>query len=262
MKIHVLKLKLRKLHKYLGFAFSLFILHLTVTGILLIYPRTFNIEETYVSNFFILKKYNMDTHKDVYGLSNVEDEVVIIRNNIYVNSQFIDKFSDEIINVLYQKKEKKIIILSKSIIGIYFFENIDGALEIKDIISLENTYKINDLGQNLSGDIIFLKNDSEYYNLNNKYLIKLANVKDKNIKWSNISKIDKKLAKYYLNIHQGKGVSLTRILTELHNGKFFGSIFTLILFFSSLSLIFLTLSSFIFATNIFKNKKKGNIILK
>ena len=256
MKIHVLKLKLRKLHKYLGFAFSLFILHLTVTGILLIYPRTFNIEQTYVSNFFILKKYNMDTHKDVYGLSNVEDEVVIIRNNIYVNSQFIDKFSDEIINVLYQKKEKKIIILSKSIIGIYFFENIDGALEIKDIISLENTYKINDLGQNLSGDIIFLKNDSEYYNLNNKYLIKLVNIKDKNIRWSNISKIDKKLAKYYLNIHQGKGVSLTRILTELHNGKFFGSIFTLILFFSSLSLIFLTLSSFIFATNIFKNKKK------
>tara|TARA_Y100001958_G_C21179527_1_gene509685 strand:+ start:264 stop:1037 length:774 start_codon:yes stop_codon:yes gene_type:complete len=256
MKIHVLKLKLRKLHKYLGFAFSLFILHLTVTGILLIYPRTFNIEETYVSNFFILKKYNMDTHKDVYGLSNVEDEVVIIRNNIYVNSQFIDKFSDEIINVLYQKKEKKIIILSKSVIGIYVFENIDGALEIKDIISLKNTFKINDLGQNLSGDIIFLKNDSEYYNLNSKYLIKLANVKDKNIKWSNISKIDKKLAKYYLNIHQGKGVSLTRILTELHNGKFFGSIFTLILFFSSLSLIFLTLSSFIFATNIFKNKKK------
>ena len=256
MKIHVLKLKLRKLHKYLGFAFSLFILHLTVTGILLIYPRTFNIEQTYVSNFFILKKYNMDTHKDVYGLSNVEDEVVIIRNNIYVNSQFIDKFSDEIINVLYQKKEKKIIILSKSVIGIYVFENIDGALEIKDIISIENTKKIKGLGQNLSDDIIFFKNDSEYYNLENKYLIKQANIKDKNIKWSNISKIDKKLAKYYLNIHQGKGVSLTRILTELHNGKFFGSIFTLILFFSSLSLIFLTLSSFIFATNIFKNKKK------
>ena len=256
MKIHALKLKLRKLHKFLGFAFSIFILHLTVTGILLTYPKTFNIEEKYISNFFILKKYNMDTHKEVYGLRNIEDEVVIIRNNIYINSQFVDKFSDEIINVLYQKNEKKIFILSKSIIGIYFFENIDGALEIKDIISIENTKKIKGLGQNLSDDIIFLKNDSEYYNFDNKNLIKQANIKDKNIKWSNISKIDKKLAKHYLNIHQGKGVSLTRILTELHNGKFFGSIFTLILFFASLSLIFLTLSSFIFATNIFKNKKR------
>ena len=256
MKIHVLKLKLRKLHKYLGFAFSLFILHLTVTGILLIYPKTFNIEETYISNFFILKKYNMDTHKEVYGLSNIEDEVVIIKNNIYINSKFVDKFKDEIINILYQKKKIKIIVLSKSTIGIYFFENIDGELEINDIISLENTKKIKYLGLNLSDDIVFLKNDNEYYNLDNNYLLKLANEKDKNIKWSNISKIDKKLAKYYLNIHQGKGVSLTRILTELHNGKFFGSIFTLILFFSSLSLIFLTLSSFIFATNIFKNKKR------
>ena len=256
MKIHVLKLKLRKLHKYLGFAFSLFILHLTVTGILLTYPKTFNIEETYVSNFFILKKYNMDTHREVLGLSNVEDEVVIIKNNIYINSKFVDKFNDAIINILYQKKDKKIIILSKSTIGIYIFENIDGELEIIDIISLENTKKIKHLGLNLSSDMVFFKNDNEYYNLDDNYLLKLVNEKDKNIKWSNISKIDKKLAKYYLNIHQGKGVSLTRILTELHNGKFFGSIFTLILFFSSLSLIFLTISSFIFATNIFKNKKR------
>ena len=256
MKIHVLKLKLRKLHKYLGFAFSLFILHLTVTGILLTYPKTFNIEETHVSNFFILKKYNMDTHREVYGLSNIEDEVVIIKNNIYVNSKFVDKFSDEIINILYQKKEKRIITLSKSIIGIYFFENIDGEFEINDIVILENAKKIKYLGLNSKGDIVFLKNDTEYYKLDDDNLLRLADEKDKNIKWSNISKIDKKLAKYYLKIHQGKGVSLTRILTELHNGKFFGSIFTLILFFSSLSLIFLTLSSFIFATNIFKNKKK------
>ncbi len=256
MKIHVLKLKLRKLHKYLGFAFSLFILHLTVTGILLIYPKTFNIDDTYISNFFILKKYNMDTYREVYGLNDIEDEIVIIKNNIYINGKFVDKFKDDIINILYQKKKNKIIILSKSTIGIYFFENIDGELEINDIISLENTNKIKYLGLNLSDDIVFLKNDNEYYSFDDNYLLILANVKDKNIKWSNISKTNKKLAKYYLNIHQGEGVSLTRILTELHNGKFFGSIFTLVLFFSSLSLIFLTLSSFIFATNVFKNKKK------
>ena len=256
MKIHVLKLKLRKLHKYLGFIFSIFILHLTITGILLTYPETFNVEETYVSNFFILKKYNMDTHREVYGLSNIEDEVVVIKNNIYINSKFIDKFTDDIINILYQKKNKKIIVLSKNMIAIYFFEDIAGELEINDIISLKNTKKIKYLGMSLSDEIVFLKNDNEYYNLDENYLLKMVNEEGKDIKWSNITTIDKELAKYYLNIHQGKGVSLTRILTELHNGKFFGSIFTLILFFSSLSLIFLTLSSFIFATNIFKNKKR------
>ena len=234
MKIHVLKLKLRKLHKYLGFAFSIFILHLTVTGILLTYPKTFNIEDTYISNFFILKKYNMDTYREVKGLVNIEDEVVIIKNNIYLNSKFVDKFSNEIINILYQKNENKIIVLSKSNIGLYFFENIDNELEIIDIISIENTKKIEHLGLSLSGNKVFLKNDSDHYYLDNNYQLKLLNEIEKNVKWSNTNKINKKLAKYYLSIHQGKGVSLTRILTELHNGKFFGSIFTLILFFSSL----------------------------
>ena len=256
MKIHVLKLKLRKLHKYLGFTFSLFILHLTVTGILLTYPKTFNIEETYISNFFILKKYNMNTHREVYGLSNIKDEVIIIKNNIYLNGKFVDKFSNQIINILYQKKKNRIVVLSESTIGIYLLENIDGELEINDIISFENTKRVQYLGLNLSDDIVFLKNDNEYYKLDNSYSLKLTNEKDKKIHLSEVSMINKKLATYYLNIHQGKGVSLTRILTELHNGKFFGSIFTLVLFFSSLSLIFLTLSSFIFATNMFKNKKK------
>ena len=256
MKIHVLKLKLRKLHKYLGFTFSLFILHLTVTGILLTYPKTFNIEEKYISSFFILKKYNMNTYREVYGINDIEDEVVIINNNIYVNGKFVDKFSNEVINILYQKKKNKIIVLSESTIGIYFFENIDGELEINDIISLENTKKLQHLGLNLSDDVVFLNNDNKYYKLDNNYHLKLTNEKNKNIQLSEISLMNKKLASYYLNIHQGKGVSLTRILTELHNGKFFGSVFTLILFFSSLSLIFLTLSSFIFATNVFKKKKK------
>ena len=90
----------------------------------------------------------------------------------------------------------------------------------------------------------------------NKLLEFLPNNNKPNIKWFNISAVNKELAKYYLKIHQGEGVSLTRVLTELHNGKFFGSIFTLILFISSLSLLFLTLSSFIFATNLFKSKKR------
>ena len=256
MKIHVLKLKLRKLHKYLGFTFSLFILHLTVTGILLTYPKTFNIEETYISNFFILKKYNMNTHREVYGLSNIKDEVIIIKNNIYLNGKFVDKFSNQIINILYQKKKNRIIVLSESTIGIYLLENMDGELEIYDIISIENTKKIQHIGLNLSDGIVFLKNDNQHYKLDNSYMLKSADEKVKNINLSEVSLISKKLATYYLNIHQGRGVSLIRILTELHNGKFFGSIFTLILFFSSLSLIFLTLSSFIFATNIFKNKKR------
>ena len=55
----------------------------------------------------------MDTHREVYGLSNIEDEVVIIKNNIYINSKFVDKFNNEIINILYQKKKIKLLYYQK-----------------------------------------------------------------------------------------------------------------------------------------------------
>ena len=257
MKIHVLKLKLRKLHKYVGFTFSLFILHLTITGILLTYPDTFKITDTYINNYFILKKYNMETHEEVNGIKGIEDEVITIKNNIYINSKFIDKFNEKISSLLYHKNENKIFILSKSLIAIYILESFDKEIEIKDIISIKNINNLNIIGLHLSSKEILLKNDSQYFKIkDNKLLEFLPNNNKPNIKWFNISAVNKELAKYYLKIHQGEGVSLTRVLTELHNGKFFGSIFTLILFISSLSLLFLTLSSFIFATNLFKSKKR------
>ena len=100
MKIHVLKLKLRKLHKYLGFAFSLFILHLTVTGILLTYPKIFNIEETYMSNFFILKKYNIPI------LTNLINKILYRAQYRGTKEMdiFVSKFVNSIIDNLDHKK--------------------------------------------------------------------------------------------------------------------------------------------------------------
>ena len=199
----------------------------------------------------------METHEEVYGLKNIEDEVIIIKSNVYLNSKFIDNFNEKILSLFYDKNEDKIYILSKSLIAIYILETFDQEIEIKDIISIQNIYNLNSIGSKLYNKEILFKNDRQYYKIKeNKLLEVLADRNKANIKWFNLTAVNKELAKYYLEIHQGKGVSVTRVLTELHNGKFFGSIFTLILFISSLSLLFLTLSSFIFATNLFKSKKR------
>ena len=187
MKIHVLKLKLRKLHKYIGFTFSLFILHLTITGILLTYPKTFKVEEAYIDNYFILKKYNMETHEEVYGVKNIKDEVITIKNNVYINSKFIDKFNEEILSLLYDKNEGKVYILSKSLIGIYILETFDQEIEIIDIISIQNLENLNRIGFNLSSKEIIFKNDSQYYKLKKNKLLEflpndnLANIQPLNI---------------------------------------------------------------------------------
>ena len=63
------------------------------------------------------------------------------------------------------------------------------------------------------------------------------------------------MAEKYLKLHQGDGVSLHRIITEFHNGKFFGSGLIFILFLSSITILFLVISSFVFGLNLkFKRK--------
>ena len=62
------KTVLRLLHKYVGFIFSIFIFFLTVTGIMLLYPESFRLNSTYLSNTYLLKKYSMLTPGDVRKL--------------------------------------------------------------------------------------------------------------------------------------------------------------------------------------------------
>ena len=135
MKINVLKIKLRKLHKYIGFTFSIFIIYLTITGILLTYPEIFKIKDTYVSNYFILKKYNMETHKDVYQLKN-NNEIIFVKNNIYINKNFVDKIKYKILGIIYDSTTNLLYVLDNNFLNIYSLEKINNELEINNIIIL------------------------------------------------------------------------------------------------------------------------------
>ena len=53
------KLYLRLFHKYIGFIFSVLLLKLTITGIMLLYPQFFDLNDSYVSSQYFLKKYDM-----------------------------------------------------------------------------------------------------------------------------------------------------------------------------------------------------------
>ena len=259
MKIHVIKIKLRKLHKYIGFTFSIFILHLTITGILLTYPKLFNVNEKYTNNFYLLKKYNMQTYQDVMQFNHSKKEIITINKSLYLDRKFIDNNKEETISAIYNINNKILYVLNKSEIIIYEFELIEDTLEIKDILYLSNSENFIQIGIDQKYNL-FLKNNKYEYIIDKentyKKVVKLLSNK---IVWSKGNIVNKDIAKVYLKIHQGNGVSILRILTELHNGKFFGSIFTFILFIASLSLIFLTISSFIFGTNYIKKTRKGNL---
>ena len=147
MKIHVIKLKLRKLHKYIGFTFSIFILHLTITGILLTYPKTFKILDKHSNNFYILKKYKMQTFQDVNQVIDAQNEIITINNSLYLNKKFIDSYKTNILGVIYKSNNKSLFVLNREELVIYFLKEINNNLEIENISYLPNSESIIDIGK-------------------------------------------------------------------------------------------------------------------
>ena len=165
MKIHVIKIKLRKLHKYIGFTFSVFILHLTITGIRLTYPLTFNILDKHSNNFYILKKYKMQTYLDVYQVNDNKNEIVTINNSLYFNEKFIDSNKTNIFGVVYNNTHKSLLVLNKEELIVYLLEKINDNLEIKDVLYLTNSEKFIAIGKDYSNNI-YLQNNNFLYKFN------------------------------------------------------------------------------------------------
>ena len=189
---------------------------------------------------------------DVINLSNNNKEIILLENSIYFEKVLIDNFSEEIISASYQNKTNNLIVFLENKIIFYRLGLQNSEIDILDITEMSLNHKLIRVGKSLSNKI-FIGTDSDYYYIKDQKLFK--DKEETKIDWFNRTNTDKNIAKSYLEIHQGKGVPLHRIVTELHNGKILGSFLSYILLLSSLSLIFLIISSFFFGINIKKADK-------
>ena len=243
---------LRLIHKYVGFIFSIFILILTLTGIMLLYPEPFKLNDTYVSNSFILKKYNMLSIEDVKKLGRSTEEIILIDKSLYYKNTFIEKFEQDVNNAFQNKKKDYLIIFLEKKIYFFFLNNTKGNVEVMDIKERSLDEEILRIGEDANKNLV-LETRSNLYSILNTEVIK----KNKKIEvnWIKNSNPNVEKAEAYLEIHQGKGVPLHRIITEMHNGKIMGSFLSYIFFLTSISLLFLIVSSFFFGINIKRSKK-------
>ncbi len=243
---------LRLIHKYIGFIFSFFILILTVSGIMLLYPEQFKLNNTYVSNSYLLKKYNMLSTEDVKKIGRKNDEIILIEKSLYFKNTFIEKFEQDIKSGFYNKKSNTLGVVLEKKIYFFFLENIKNEIEVIDIIEKELDEEILKVGEDNNKRLI-LKTERSLYSIIENEVVQTNNQSE--VKWMKDSKPSLATAKAYLETHQGKGIPLHRIITEVHNGKIMGSFLSYIFFLTSISLLFLIISSFFFGINIKRDKK-------
>ena len=63
---------LKKLHKIIGLSVCLIIIHLSITGIILMYPSTFKLQDTYFKNRYISTLIPLSKKQLIQGIQEIE----------------------------------------------------------------------------------------------------------------------------------------------------------------------------------------------
>ena len=95
---------LKKIHKTVGISFALIILHLAVTGLILMYPAFFNLYDKYYKSDFLLSAFNMYMHSDVKVVSSKED-IIVIGPRLILDEEVLDLNVNKILGAYLRKKK-------------------------------------------------------------------------------------------------------------------------------------------------------------
>ena len=248
---------LKKFHKVLGLSIGLIIIHLAITGIILMYPNTFKLYDTFLSNNYMLSLYNMNTRSEVF-VSNDFADIGIVSNNIVISDYVLDM---NMLNVLGLAINNKYIFAANPY-TLLVIEN-DG-YEYKIIKKLTFPFILKELVIDNNKEIKFLNNEGKYYSLDESFNFIVINKLARPIKILTLYSAQDQEADLYLNYIQGPGIQLLRFITDIHNGRFFGKIIMIIFSLSSLGAVFLAVTGTVMGLNmtfkrrIYKKKKKIN----
>ena len=226
---------LKKLHKIIGLSVCLIIIHLSITGIILMYPSTFKLQETYFKNRYISGLYDMYTVADVRALEAAEEDLGIIKSKAIVSDMVIETGINNILgalkanNLIFVLNNKKLILIQESDYGLEIIK------DEKIPFTALSIGKDND-------NILIKGTEDKFYIVNENLSFSLA--KNNEIEFNETPLVlpEEEIARYYLLQVQGPGVQALRLFADLHNGRFFGPFVMFIFALTSILVIFLSIS--------------------
>ena len=226
---------LKKLHKIIGLSVCLIVIHLSITGIILMYPSTFKLQDTYFKNRYISGLYDMYSVADVRTLEAAEEDLGIIKSKAIVSDMVIETGINNILGAL--KANNLIFILNNK--NIILIQESDYGLEI--IKDEKIPFTALSIGKD-NDNILIKGTEDKFYIVNENLSFSLA--KNNEIEFNETPLVlpEEEIARYYLLQVQGPGVQALRLFADLHNGRFFGPFVMFIFAITSILVIFLSIS--------------------
>lgn len=217
------------LHRYLGLAICIFVIHLALSGIFLNHSDDLKLNKIYINTPWVLQQYNLEVPKadNVYTIKN--NNFIRIDQEVFFNAEPILFIENDFVGVV--KRDDKYILADNKNLHVMNNEGLllttlsDLPFSIKRIGMFDDQIYIEDYK-----DIIWSSttlNDWE-------------NSSDNSVEWSKkgvITKVNQeKIKKYFI----GNGISLEQVILDFHSGAIFKKMGKV--FFDVISILLITLS--------------------
>lgn len=208
--------KLRRWHRSFGVTTSFFVIFLALTGLALNHTERLELDQKFIGSSLLLNWYNISLPDDPVSFATKNHRVSLLGDRLYFNDLELEDRAEQLFGVV-EINDSIVIAISGGILlldqGGDLIEKLSGAegvpAEMKRVgLSPENFLVV----QAAHGEYL---TDLDSLNWDEKQVL--------NANWSESSAITGTLKTSLSNAYRGKGLSVERILLDLHSGRILGN---------------------------------------
>ncbi len=252
MTRHKKHIKLRSMyqwHRYIGITIAVFVIMLATTGIMLNHTERFSLASNYIKSDWLLDYYGISAPQHVSSFSLQNHWVSQWEKQLYIDNIFVGEEKETLIGAVLL--DSMIIMAYRNSLSAY---TTDGQ-KIEQISSAQGLPgNIKAIGTDKKQQLLLDTNKGLYAG-NSEFSV-WQKTMAKNINWSKPQALPTNIYQHNLQQYRGRGLTLERIVLDLHSGRLLGQSSFYLMDFVALFMIFLGLSGlWLWGMRLLKSRK-------
>jgi len=229
--------RLRRLHRWLGVGSLVFVLLLSVTGIALNHTGELGLGQRYMSSSWLLGWYGIEAPAAEASFAVADHRVTLMGKRLYFDAQEI---ADDVSRLSGAVRTRQFVAVATE--RDVFLLTPSGAL-VEQINTVANLPAgIDELG--LAGEALVFRSGEGLFQTDEDFVVfsSCGDFSSGELQWSRPSTVSPAELEALQALYRGRGVTVERLLTDLHSGRFFSNMGPMVM--DLVGVVFILLSIF------------------
>ena len=223
----------------MGVSAALFVILVTLTGLLLNHTESFEFDSNYIRSDWVLDWYGIEAPENLLSFPAKNRHVTLMGEHLYLNRKEINGNYHDLTGAVYVNNIF-VAAVSNSILLLTTRGELIERLTGKDGVPAG----INKIGISADGRVV-VHTGHDMYETDSDFLRwKRREDRSSDIEWSTSGPIEPKLKHALQNHYRGEVLPVERVLLDLHSGRFFGRFGPWVIDAAAVLLLLLSLSGF------------------